>query len=62
MELYTGEQADLIREHGWVKAAQIIAERKKQPAPEPTQGDASELSEADWKAAIEANKRKASGS
>jgi hypothetical protein len=53
------EIASLIREVGWVRASEILAERKK-AAEEQTQGEASELSESDWRAAIEANRGKKS--
>lgn len=54
-DLYTGEVTEMIRQHGYAETFRILQERRKQAEPE--QGDASEMSADEYKAAIEANKK-----
>ncbi len=55
-EQYAGEFPQLVREHGYAKAYQIVMERRNKPPEEETQWDSSELSSDEWRKQIEANK------
>lgn len=59
MNFYTGEISELIREHGFEGTARILEERKRAASveQEPTQGDASDLSEDEWRRQVKANRR-----
>ena len=56
MTAYTGEIADLIREHGYAKTAEILeARRDAAKEPSPTPGDAYEGKLDDWHRVVEEN-------
>ena len=47
---YTGEIAELVREHGYARTAEILAERKKESLEQATQSKT-------WQETIAANRR-----